>query len=148
MQKKLCLLIGCSGLALVAVPALSAAAQDENGTASLVHVGLNPACGTVPGTDSGVVNVHLNAVQDLFKVNVSVHDALPNTTYVVDIRCQHQIGTLTTNGQGTGTAHVDLTASTSGPAPGPFYIDISVLGGGGGVGGYGDTFIAGPFNLG
>ena len=136
-------------LALLAVPALSLAGQDNNGTASLVHVGLNPsACTTVPGTDSGVVNAHLNAVQDRFGLNVSVHDALPNQTYVVDIRCQGQIGTLTTNGQGTGTAHIDLTASTSGPATEPFYIDISVLGGGGGSGGYGDTFLAGPFNLG
>jgi hypothetical protein len=28
-----------------------------------------------------------------------------------------------------------------------FYIDISVKNGGGGAYGYGDTFIAGPFNL-
>jgi hypothetical protein len=32
------------------------------------------------------------------------------------------------------------------PANG-FFIDLSVVNGGGGAGGYGDTFIAGPFDL-
>ena len=149
MQKKLCLSIGCSLMALLAIPGFGVAAQDENGTASLVHVGLNPStCGTVPGKASGVVNVHLNAVQDRFTVNVAVHDALPTTTYVVDIRCQGKVGALTTNAQGTGTAQIDLPASASGPASEPFYIDVEVPNGGGGAGGYGDSFIAGPFNLG
>jgi hypothetical protein len=79
------------------------------------------------------------------RINVSVHDALPNTTYVVDIRCVGQIGALTTNSQGTGTAHITLPRTAP---PAPFYIDIAVPPpGGGGAGGYGDTFIAGPFNL-
>lgn len=83
-------------------------------------------------------------------VNLSVHDALPNKTYVLDIRCwtfgpQSELGTLTTNSQGTGTAQFKLNGVTP---VNPFYIDISVKNGGGGAGGYGDTFIAGPFTLG
>jgi hypothetical protein len=34
-----------------------------------------------------------------------------------------------------------------GGSPDARYIDISVKGGGGGAGGYGDTFIAGPFTV-
>jgi hypothetical protein len=90
------------------------------------------------------------------KVNLSVHDALPNTTYVLDIRCwtfgpQSELGTLTTNSQGTGTAQFTLDTTQAGNTPvNPFYIDISVKGGGTGTGAYsyGDTFIAGPFTLG
>jgi hypothetical protein len=130
----------------IAVP-LGLAASASNGTAHLVHVGLNvPQCvGPFTGDDSGVVTAHYNAVQTRETINVSVHDALPSTTYVVDIRCVGQIGTLTTNSQGTGTAQIDLSDVAA--APGTFYVDISVLGGGGGAGGYGDTFIAGPFTL-
>jgi hypothetical protein len=139
--------LGACLIAAVAAPASTVAAHGgmaDNGTQALVHVGLNPGtCGTVPGSDSGVVNAHYNAVQASLAVNVSVHDALPSTKYVVDERCVGQIGTLTTNSQGTGTAHIDLPAGT---APGTFYIDISVPGGGP-FGGYGDTFIAGPFTL-
>ena len=122
-------------------------ANGSNGSAKLVHVGLNPfACsGTFAGDDSGVVNAHYSAVQDRLKINVSVHDALPNTSYDVDIRCVGKIGTLTTNSQGTGTAQIDLSNAAS--TPGTFYVDISVFGGGGGAGNYGDTFIAGPFTL-
>ncbi len=118
-----------------------------NGNAHLIHVGLNPAtCGTVPGTKSGEVNLHSNATRNRSRVNVSVHGAMPNTTYVVDIRCVAQIGTLKTNRAGNGTAHIKISAPL--PTGLPMYVDISVPGGGGGTGGYGDTFIAGPFNLG
>jgi hypothetical protein len=146
------LLLGLTAVAAVAIAvpvALSAGAY--NGTASLVHQGVNPPQCAVPfaGTDStasGVVNVHFNVVQQRFAVNVSVHDAMPNTTYVVDVRCVGAIGMLTTNGQGTGTAHIEHAQTTLPPT---FYIDIAVPGpGGSGAGGYGDTFIAGPFNLG
>jgi hypothetical protein len=149
------------GVAVPVAVAGNAGQNDFNGTAPLVHVGLNvPDCsnGTpaaaFPGTDSGVVNVHYNLVQNQFKVNLSVHDALPNTTYVLDIRCwvfgpHSELGTLTTNSQGTGTAQFTLDTAQAGNAPvNPFYIDISVKNGGGGAGNYGDTFIAGPFTLG
>ena len=131
-----------SMLASFAFPAF--ADKSDNGNMDLVHVGLNPAtCGIMPGTDSGVTVVHSNIQQNSSEVNVSVHGALPHTNYVVDVRCVGQIGTLMTNGQGTGTAHITLPSALSGT----FYIDISVLGGGGGAGGYGDTFIAGPYTL-
>jgi hypothetical protein len=139
---------------------LALAANGYNGTAPLVHQGLNPPQCAAPfngadSTASGVVNVHLNAKQRRFQVNVSVHHALPNRTYVVDDRCfvpfgVAPIGTLTTNGQGAGTAHVQLQWTS---VPPTFYIDIAVPPGApggpfGGAGGYGDTFIAGPFTLG
>jgi hypothetical protein len=142
------------GLGLVGVaPAQNGepARNGEKDTWALVHVGLNPGDCTGPsrgpfvGAHNGVVDVHFNAVQRQFKVNVSVHDALPKTTYAVNTRCVGQIGSLTTNSQGTGTAQIDV--SQSAPPAGLFYIDISVRGGGGGSGGYGDTFIAGPFSL-
>ena len=119
------------------------AAPVENGHAPLVHVGPNPSSCTGPftGSDSGVVNVHIH--QNGNFLNVSVHDASPNTTYVVDIRCVGKIGTLDTNSEGTGTAQIDLPSSL----PASFFIDVSVPPpGGAGAGGYGDTFIAGPFS--
>jgi hypothetical protein len=133
-------------LLLLGMVGAAFAQNAQNGNAPLIHVGLNPdSCGVGnPGSASGVVNVHFNQQQNRLKVNVSVHDALPNTTYVVDIRCQHAIGALTTNSQGTGTSTIELLQDT---APSVFYIDISVANGGGGAGNYGDTFIAGPFNL-
>lgn len=124
----------------------ASAHSSKNGHAALIHVGLNPPCGTMPGPASGVVNVHFNPKRDRLMINVSVHNAQPNTTYVVDLRCIGEIGSLTTNSQGTGTAHIKLENMASPPA-GDFYVDISIKGAGGGIGGYGDTFIAGPFNL-
>jgi hypothetical protein len=70
---------------------------------------------------------------------------MPKTTYAVDIRCVAQIGTLTTNGSGNGTAHIRVSSAL--PSGSPFFVDISVPNGAG-AGGYGDTFIAGPFTLG
>ena len=146
------LLFGLAGAAL--------AQQAQNGTAALVSIGPNvSACkadggGPYSGLNKGVANVHYNAVQKRFTINVSVHDALPNTTYVVDIRCwvfgpQNAIGALTTNKQGTGTAQIDLFLDKA--PDGDFYIDIAVPPGAGiapiGAFGYGDTYIAGPFNL-
>jgi hypothetical protein len=153
-MKRLFVLFGVLAAAVaVAVPA-GLAASDSNGTASLIHVGLNPSTcsssqGAYAGTESGVVNVHYNKVQGRFMVNLSVHDALPNTTYVLDVRCwtfgpQSELGTLTTDSDGTGTAHFTLDGVT--PTKN-FYIDISVMHGHGGAFDYGDTFIAGPFNL-
>jgi hypothetical protein len=154
MKRLFAVLVVLAATAAVAVP-LALAANDTNGTASLNHVGLNPqTCspdqgGAYDGLASGVVNVHYNKVQNRFMVNLSVHDALPNTTYVLDIRCwtfgpQSELGTLTTDSDGAGTAQFTLNGVTP---KNPFYIDISVMHGGGGAFDYGDTFIAGPFNL-
>jgi hypothetical protein len=154
MKRLFGLFVVLAATAAVAVP-VALAASDSNGTASLMHVGMNPGTcspdkgGAYPGTASGVVNVHYNRVQNRFMVNLSVHDALPNTTYVLDIRCfafgpQNELGTLITDSDGTGTAQFTLNGVT--PTRN-FYIDISVKHGGGGAFDYGDTFIAGPFNL-
>ena len=138
------------GIAAVGFATVAEAAPGHgrpfNGNAHLIHVGLNPStCATVPGTKSGEVTVHTNATRNRSRINLSVHGAVPNTTYAVDLRCVAQIGTLTTNGSGRGTAHINLSASL--PTGTPLFIDISVPSGAG-AGGYGDTFIAGPFNLG
>src|SRR6478752_223787 len=108
-MKKLLLALTAVVAIGIAVP-VALAANDYNGTAPLSNTGTTP-------TDSGVVNVHYNLVQDRFMVNLSVHDALPNTTYVLDIRCwtfgpQNELGTLTTNSQGTGTAQIKLNGAT------------------------------------
>ena len=131
-----------------------------NGNAPLISIGNNVAAcqgqnqgGSFAGVTKGVANVHYNAVQKRFQVNVSVHDALPNTTYDVDIRCwvfgpQHAIGSLTTNKEGSGTFQIDLWLEKA-PEMGNFYVDIAVPSqpGGPGAYGYGDTYIAGPLNL-
>ena len=116
-------------------------------TAPLVHVGLNPAACTGPfsGGHRGKVNASFNAALGNESIDVFVHGALPSTTYVVDIRCLHSIGSITTDAHGVGAAHIVIPAVAM--PPGTFYVDISVAGGGGGAGGYGDTFIAGPFTL-
>jgi hypothetical protein len=125
----------------------SSPAEDlANETADLAHVGLNPSsCGKVLGVESGTVNVRLNAARNRFKVIVSVCDALPNTTYAVNIRCVGAIGSLGSNSEGTAAAEFNLPISAL-PAK-EFFIDISVPNGGGGANNYGDTFIAGPFDL-
>jgi hypothetical protein len=147
------LLLGISGAAL--------AQNAKNDNAPLVSIGVNvPACkgpndqgGSFLGLNKGVVNVHYNAEQKRFQLNVAVHDALPNTTYDVDIRCwvfgpQHAVGSLTTNKQGTGTFQIDLWLEKV-PEMANFYVDIAVPAqpNGPGAGGYGDTYIAGPFNV-
>jgi hypothetical protein len=111
-------------------------------TATLVHVGQNPnSCGTISGTENGVANVRFDADRKRLKVNITVYDALPKTTYVVDIRCVGAIGSLTTDSLGAGEAQIDL--SRPAPPSSGFFIDISVFNGTT----YGDTFIAGPFDL-
>lgn len=122
--------------------------QTTNGNGDLVHVGANPAACTGPfsGTDSGVVVVDTNVSQSTVDLNVSFQYALPSQTYVVDIRCVGKVGSVTTDSQGTGTAQISLPISQA--PTGAFYIDVSVAPpGGAGSGGYGDTFIAGPFSL-
>lgn len=134
------------GVAIVllsfALVSVARAVYADSDRAALVHVGQNPnTCGTTPGTDSGAVMVHFSTVRRRLKVNVSVRDALPRTTYVIDIRCVGGIGSLTTNSHGSGRAQIDLSRST--PPSSGFFIDISVFNGAT----YGDTFIAGPFDL-
>jgi hypothetical protein len=134
--------------------------QTKTDHANLVSIGNNVAAcnvqennGPFIGLTKGVVNVQYNAQQTRFKVNVSVHDALPNATYDVDIRCRifgpvtNAIGQLKTNSQGTGTFQIDLSLDQV-AAMASFYIDIAIPGPGGpGAGGYGDTLIAGPLNV-
>jgi hypothetical protein len=145
--------------ALLAVSGAAFAQNAKNANAPLVSIGNNveacqmPNNGSFSGAVKGVVNVHYNAVQKRFQVNVSVHDARPNTAYDVDIRCwifggNGPIGTLRTDQYGTGTFQIPLWLEKA-PEMGNFYIDIAVPPGAGGTGagGYGDTFIAGPFNL-
>ena len=127
----------CFGLLFIAQ-----ADNTHSDTATLVHVGQNPnSCGTIAGTESGVADVRFDVDRKRFKVNVSVYGALPKTTYVVDIRCVGAIGTLTTDSLGAARAQIDL--SRSAPPSSGFFIDISVFNGVT----YGDTFIAGPFDL-
>jgi hypothetical protein len=117
------------------------AGNATNDTAVLVSVGENPSgCGPVSGSKSGVIVVHFNGAQGRYRANVAVHDALPNTTYQVHIRCVDQIGTLSTNAQGVGTAQLEFSGSliTRGS---PFAVDLYD------PSGTKDTFIAGPFVL-
>lgn len=120
------------------------ARHTESHSAALVHVGLNPSsCESAPGAARGVVGIRFEGGRRPFKINISVHDALPNTTYAVDIRCVGAIGSLTSDSQGAAKVQIDVTTA---PSNG-FFVDLSVVNGGGGAGDYGDTFIAGPFDL-
>jgi len=152
-SKKLKILIGSVFLAAASI---AAAQQAVNANAPLMSIGPNQTtCGMPtngPFVPKGVVTVHYNAVQQRFKINVSVHDASPNATYVVDIRCwtfgpQNAVGALITDNTGTGSAEIDLSLVPQGT----FYIDIAIppgaINSGTGAGGYGDTYVAGPFNL-
>jgi hypothetical protein len=114
----------------------------ENGNEHLIHVGPNPvSCdGPFAGPESGVVNVHINPTGNF--LNLSVHDALPNTLYQAHIRCSIIIGNFTTDSEGAATIQLALPPVL----PPTFFIDISVPGGGTGFLGFGDTFIAGPFS--
>lgn len=148
MLKRVSLCFGAIAVAALCLGVINTSpAQDlENHTATLAHVGPNPgSCGKVLGVESGTVNVHLSGARNRFKVIVSVSNALLNTTYMVDIRCVAAIGSLTSNSQGAGAAEFELPISAL-PAN-DFFIDVSVPNGGNGAGNYGDTFIAGPFNL-
>lgn len=132
-------------LALAAFPTF-AAKDTDHGKAELWHVGLNPASCTGPftGTGSGNVQVWTSDKNGAFKLEVTLkRGGLPNTTYDVDIRCVGKIGTLKTDADGNGEAEIAWPSTPTSP----FFVDVSVFGGGGGAGGYGDTFIAGPFSL-
>jgi len=128
-------------LAASTLPALAI----DSAHAKLIHVGLNPSACTGPfaGPSRGQVEVQTSDKTKAFKLEVNVHGAIPNRKYDVDIRCVGKIGTLKTDDEGEGEAEIKLTSTPSSP----FYIDISIFGGGGGAGGYGDTFISGPFTL-
>jgi hypothetical protein len=130
---------------VTASPANSNPPHKDNDHAKLIHVGLNAsACsGPFSGEQKGNVSVRVNDKKNSFEVDIEVHGAKPKTTYDIDIRCVGKIGTLKTNKDGEGEVVIKLpNAPTS-----PFYVDISIPNGGAGAGGYGDTFIAGPFNL-
>src|SRR5215469_18514130 len=104
----------------LAAASICVAQQAVNANAPLVSIGPNVAAcsgngpgGSYTGPAKGVANVHFNATQQQFKINVSVHDALPNTTYVLDIRCwtfgpQNAVGALVTDSTGTGSAEINL----------------------------------------
>ena len=131
--------------AAIHVAPIIAADAADNGNADLVHVGLNPnTCTTIPGPHSGVVTVHSNFKQDNAHVNVAVHDALPSQTYVVDVRCVGQIGTLIrTRKERDGhilTCRRPLRARSISTLP-SHLLEAAVLVV------LGDTFIAGRFSL-
>jgi hypothetical protein len=133
--------------ALAALSIATVASADSMANRPLIHVGMNviQCSGTALniGSTNGVVSSRYQRGQNHLVVNVAVHDALPNTTYVIDVRCMGAIGALTTDSTGVGSAQLDLNLDA---VPTQYYIDISVPNVGGGFGNYGDTFVAGPFN--
>jgi hypothetical protein len=152
-------IFGLTALMLFSLAPVARADSPTNITAALASVGLNvPACKTptgvaFTGTNKGAVTVSYNSEQKHLKILLSVHDALPNTVYVVDIRCwvfgpQNAIASFVTNGSGAGSTTIDLWMQYT-PAMGTgFYVDLAVpspLGAGDGK--YGDTMIAGPFKI-
>ena len=112
----------------------------------LLHVGLNPASCTGPfdGKFNGQVRVHFYSDQKNLSISVEVHKAQKKTDYAVEMRCVGFLGTLTTDKHGDGM--VSFSVPINDP-PKRFYINVAVPTGGSGSGGYGDTFIAGPFDL-
>ncbi len=125
--------------AIPAAVATASSGQDaDNGNAPLL-TGTTHCTNGVPGTDSGVVVVHTNVIQNDTRVHVTLRNGVPNSTYYVAIACQRFIGSLTTNSQGTGTANIDAPGVTTGS----FYIDLGI--GDGTPAGTADYRIAGPF---
>lgn len=113
----------------------------------LLHVGTNPASCTGPfdGKFNGQVRVHFYADQKTLNISVEVHKAQKNTEYAVEMRCTGFLGTLPTDKHGDGI--ISFSVPINDP-PKRFYINVAIPPpGGSGAGGYGDTFIAGPFDL-
>lgn len=127
---------GC--LAVTGVAAANSGQDADNGSAPLLHGTTHCISGTA-GTDSGVVVVHTNTLQNDTRVHVTLLGGLPNQTYYVAIACQGYIGSLTTNSQGNGAANIDAPGVTEGS----FYVDLGV--GDGSQSGTADYRIAGPF---
>ena len=140
MLRKFAVLLAC------VLTCLSGRTQDTpHARGPLLHVGLNPASCTGPfdGKFNGQVRVHFYADQKALQINVEVHKAQKNAQYAVEIRCAGFLGTLFTDKHGDGV--IDLSVPINDP-PKRFYIDVAVPTGSGAKG-YGDTFIAGPFDL-
>ena len=134
-------------LACVLACALLASAQDTpHAHGPLLHVGTNPASCTGPfdGKFNGNVRVHFYEDQKTLQISVEVHKAQKKTDYAIEIRCVGYLGTLTTDKHGDGV--IAFSVPINDP-PKRFYINVAVPTGGSGTGGYGDTFIAGPFDL-
>jgi hypothetical protein len=127
-------LVGFIGAAAMAIP--GAAMAGGNDQSPMYHVGPNPAtCDAgAGGPVSGNVTVHVTG-SDMGIVNVVIRNGVPNAVYQVDYRCVTPIGSLTTNSQGTGAAHVATFPLTSGL----FYIDVY-------NGATNDTFVSGPLS--
>jgi len=141
------LLCGMSGLADAALVTNTTEILYD---AQLLSVGQNPAScvGPFSGTNSGPVRIQtITGVgpNGFLQVRVALEDATPNTIYVVDIRCQKQIGTIRTNRRGNGSTNIGIFGVPTGTS---YFIDAAIPPGNGGTGagGYGQTFIAGPFN--
>jgi hypothetical protein len=129
--------VGLAGLVTAAaLVAPGAAMAGENAQSPLFHVGPNPAtcdAGT-GGPVSGNVTTHVTG-NDMGIINVVIRNGVPNATYQVDYRCVVPIGSLTTNSQGAGAAHIATFPLTSGL----FYIDVY-------NGGTNDTYVSGPLS--
>lgn len=144
-----------AGAALAAVPLMGSAFAAGNTTSNInqtmYHVGQNPAdCSLDPSAQpvtakSGQAVIHVNAKSGTTVLDVSFSGAVPNATYVVDIRCVGQIGSLVTDAYGNGSDEILLNSSQTSSS---FSIDAAQPPGTGGtgVGGYGDTFVSAPFS--
>jgi len=141
MQRKLVV-----WLAGVLIGMMAWAQDTPHARGPLLHVGTNPASCTGPfdGKFNGQVRVHFYADQKALQINVEVHKAQKKTDYAVEMRCVGYLGTLTTDKHGDGL--INFSVPINDP-PKRFYINVAIPTGGNGSGGYGDTFIAGPFDL-
>jgi hypothetical protein len=119
--KRLGVVLGLAVAAAVALPG-AAMAGGDNAQSPLFHVGPNPAtCDAgAGGPKSGNVTTHATP-DGMGRIDVVIRDGVPNATYQVDHRCVTPIGSLTTNSEGTGTAHIN-TFSPS--ALGTYFIDV------------------------
>lgn len=119
-----------AGCAAAPVAAVADSGQSANAQSPLLRGVPGSSCvaGGVPGTDSGVVVVHENAVQNVTHIHLELRNGLPDTTYYVAIRCIEYVGTFTTNDQGFGVFNTDvpglhpeafITGIDSGPVANP-----------------------------
>ena len=117
-----------------------------NGNAHLIHVGLNPE----PVGPSRAPRAARSTCTATRRVTAQGSTFRARCYAEHELRPRHPLcgpdRDAQDHGAGNGTAHIKISAPL--PTGLTIYVDISVLGGGGGSGGYGDTFIAGPFNLG
>lgn len=129
-RKLLAVLVGVAasaGTSFVGVAMASSGQNAGNGIAPLLTgPGVLASECTTPsgGVPGGFVVAHTNLQENATLVHVTLLGGLPDTTYVVSIACQREIGLFTTNNHGYGATNIEAPGATTGT----YEVDVRVNG--------------------